>query len=193
VNKLKSQISQKHPKIITITVNEVRVTNTHWYLWGNQGTRITGNACHWIDLCQFLIESLPIKIQMAKSILSKDDCSLNIIYQDGSIATIVLSDKGNDMRGVQEFIEVKHNNCSYQIHDMLKLICDKENGSRKVYRSILRDKGHKHMYQKFLADTKNGKITDQYSFEELKIVSKLTFEFSQMLDCETTEKKLDWN
>lgn len=188
VLKIKESLTQGQPKFINISVNEVKISEHHWYLWPNQGTRITGNACHWIDICQYFINQRPVKMVIASSTKSSDDCVLVISYIDGSLAVISLTDKGNDLRGVQESIEIKQANCTYRLDDMLRLVIDQPGKSRKVFNKLIRDKGHKRMYESFAKDVKRGAVHDQYPLTDLEIVSKLTYEFSRMLVNGITEQ-----
>lgn len=188
VIKIKEHLIEGQPKFINISVNEVKISEHHWYFWPNQGTRITGNACHWIDICQYFVSQRPEKIVITSSKKSSDDCVLVISYFDGSLAVISLTDKGNDLRGVQESIEIKQTNCTYRLDDMLRLVIDQPGKSRKVFRKLIRDKGHKRMYESFARDVKHGVVQDQYPLTDLEIVSKLTYEFSRMLVNGITEQ-----
>lgn len=193
VRKLKSSLTLGQPMMITISVNEVRISDSHWYLWPNQGTRITGNACHWIDICQYFVQDKPIKLQLTHSTLSQDDCVLLITYQNGSVAVIMLTDKGNDLRGVQETIEVKQANTTYRLDDMIRLIVDTPDKGRIKTHKLIRDKGHKRMYQQFQKDIVAGSISEQYPLEDLEVVSRITYEFSSMLMENISEKNLEWS
>lgn len=191
VEKVKEGLADGQPILINISVNEVKIADNHWYFWPNQGTRITGNACHWIDICQYFINKKPVKISLTSSIVSPDDCVLVISYEEGSLAVISLCDKGNDMRGVQETIEIKQANSTFRLDDMLRLTVDKPGRMRKTYRRLIRDKGHKRMYQAFARDIKNGTVSNQYPLADLEVVCKLTFEFSRMLIDGTSEKAIN--
>jgi len=125
---------------------------------------------------------------IASSTKSPDDCVLVISYIDGSLAVISLTDKGNDLRGVQESIEIKQANCTYRLDDMLRLVIDQPGKSRKVFKKLIRDKGHKRMYESFAKDVKRGVVQDQYPLKDLELVSKLTYEFSRMLVNGITEQ-----
>jgi len=79
------------PLIFSAIVKEPKIPQTHWYFWQNQGTRITGNVCHWIDLAFFLIGSRVTEINLLNT---GDSVSIGLVFQDGSLATIVASDIG---------------------------------------------------------------------------------------------------
>ncbi len=181
MNKLKSMLDEDKPVIISLTVNEVKINSNHWYQWPNQGTRLTGNACHWIDLCQYLIGSEPIELTVNRSQNSMDDCCLVVCYKNGSLATMTFTDKGCGTRGVQELIEVKQNDATYRIDDMLSLTVDKMNRTRSVYRSVKRDKGHKRMYESFSRSVLGGRIQSQYPLTDLELVSEIMCTASTML------------
>lgn len=184
------------PTFVSITVNEVQINHSHWYHWKNQGTRITGNGCHWIDLCQFLIDSNPVKLNLIHSDKDKDDCVLIIKYEDGSVVSIFMSDKGNNLRGVQERIEIKKDNLTLLIDDYCSLTVDTDKGRSKK-RRLVRDKGHKKMYQAFKRKIDND-LHDKEPFEttyplkDLKIVTKVTSTFSKMLQHGETEKDIEF-
>lgn len=189
--KAKKYLSDK-PKIITISVNEVVINQSHWYFWENQGTRITGNACHWIDLCQFFIDSIPISVTLSSSTMTRDDVSIIIRYEDGSLATLSLSDKGNQLRGVQEFIEIRENNLTIRIEDFVKLTAysDRYNS---VSRSLIRDKGHLKMYKEFNKNIKSEKFETKYPLRDFIIVSLLTYHCSFMLANGECFYSIDWS
>ena len=51
----KELAAESGPTTLVATIREVDITPDHWYLWPNQGTRVAGNLCHWIDLALHLI------------------------------------------------------------------------------------------------------------------------------------------
>lgn len=191
INKAKKYLSNG-PKIITISVNEVIINQSHWYLWENQGTRITGNACHWIDLCQFFIDAMPESLTLSHSILTKDDTVININYTDGSLVTLCLSDKGNQLRGVQEYIEIREGNKTIKIEDFIKFSVYSDNAT-VVTRSLIRNKGHVEMYRYFYKNIKSNDFQTKYPVKDFLVVSLVTYHASQMLLNNINFYKFDWN
>lgn len=165
----------KSPKIINISVKETIIPPMHWYYWPNQGTRITGNLCHWIDLAYFWVKSKPREMTLLGT---EDSFGLSILFEDGSIANITASDKGNDLRGVQEKIEVRAEDRTIFIDDYKKMTMF-NNGSSVVKKKILRDKGHDAMYRRFL---KAAGSSEQplYAEDDLFWVSYMTDKAAQM-------------
>src|SRR5438874_1812813 len=74
------------PLAYTAVVKELKIPDTHWYLWSTQGTRITANACHWLDLACHLSASEPRELTLLNA---ADTTSLALRFSDGSLATIV--------------------------------------------------------------------------------------------------------
>lgn len=168
--------ANEHRKIITISVKEVAIPKTHWYFWDNQGTRITGNVSHWVDLAYYWVKRKPAEMTLLNS---DDSVSLSISFEDGSIANIVASDTGNSLRGVQEMIEIRMADKTIFIDDF-KTMRLYENGKHTVRKKLLRDKGHDAMYREFLASIRSGR-SPCYEDDDIFWVSYLVAEASKML------------
>ncbi len=190
IEKIKNDIQYlTRPLLITMIVKELKLPLTHWYFWRNQGTRITGNVCHWIDLSIFLIQSKPREITLLNS---GDTISLSILCDDDSLSTIVASDSGDDLRGVVEYIRIcDYKNC-YDLYDLRKMIVFNHDGKVKRYFRFIRDKGHRKMYEKL----KYNWLFDKepiISNEEIYLTTKITFEASRMLTLGERNKKLTYD
>jgi len=176
----------KEPKIINISVKELQIPSFHWYFWPNQGTRITGNVSHWIDLAYFWLKCKPLEMTLLNS---GDSVSLNIYFEDGSIVNIIASDIGNSLRGVQERIEIRTGDKTFFIDDYRKMILY-DNGKTVVKRKISRDKGHDKMYKEFLIATKTDS-RPQYEEDDIFWVSYLIEKASRMLVNKQRHIKVD--
>jgi len=166
--------------MITCSVKEVLISNNHWYLWPNQGTRITGNAVHWFDLANYWTGSMPIEINVIAGPDDNESVALSVLYKNGSILHLMASDKGNSMRGVQEKIEIRFNNETIFINDFMSLSHIKNNGFQIKKRKIRRDKGHDAMYKSFHQIIRNRK-SSEYSAYDLINTSIVTYYASKML------------
>ena len=78
-----------------------------------------------------------------------DEASVTIAFEDGSLLILLASDRGNRLRGVQEYIEIRRADLTVKIHDFLRMDVEK-GGKKRVLRRIIRDKGHKAMYNDFV-------------------------------------------
>ena len=168
--------SLPHPLVLTFLVKEIKLAPTHWYFWPNQGTRITGNACHWIDLSYWLAGCPPVECTLQNS---GDTVVLGIRFSDGSLATILATDSGDDTRGVEEVLDVRAGDTTVTVTDFRTLEIRSPEGRRRIAR-LRRDKGHTRMY----ADLKHRWLTGEkprYSADDLYWVGRLTATFSDML------------
>lgn len=137
------------PLTMTVQVKEINLPSDHWYYWPTQGSRITGNLCHWFDLACCFIDS-PVRQVSAVSAADNgfDEAAVSVVFDDGSLLNLVASERGNSLRGVQEHIELRRGDVTVVIDDYLRLRVQKGRRQR-VLRSRLRDKGHLRMYDAF--------------------------------------------
>lgn len=171
---------KKGPVVVNCSIKEVLINETHWYFWKNQGTRITGNAVHWIDLGNWWINSDPLEINLLGEPNDQNAVVISILYEDGSILNLNISDFGNSLRGVQEKLEVRFGDETIFIDDFLKLTHIKNNGKRIIKRRRFRDKGHHAMYRNFNKITQNL-VHSQFTVRDLIKDSVITYFASFML------------
>lgn len=168
------------PITMTCIVKELNIPSSHWYYWPNQETRITGNLSHWIDLGIFFIQSSPVSITAisASKQFPGDESSVVVLFKDGSLLTLIASDRGNQLRGVQEYIDIRRADLTITIDDFLKMNVQ-ESCHQKIYRKIIRDKGHKRMYEDFIYDIQNRKNA-KYPNRDLRLSTTLYLSISSM-------------
>ena len=175
IRKAKYILSQrKGPITMTCIVREKSGTPlSHWYYWPTQGTRITGNLSHWIDLGVHIIAAKPIAFGFLAGSKEHpaDEPAITVTFDDGSMLVIIGSDRGNNLRGIQEFIDIRQGDLTIRIDDLNKMEIQKR-GYRKIYRSVIRDKGHARMYREFRFNCKVGE-EPKYPLRDLYISSKL--------------------
>jgi predicted dehydrogenase len=153
---------EQGPTSIICTIKEVTLEPDHWYFWPNQGTRITGNLCHWIDLAVFLFEGGPIPVSLtlsprisSSSQVIDEERMLIVTFSDGSLLTILATGRGDDIRGVQEQIEIRKGQTTVMIDDLWKMRV-RRGGVDHPSRTLFRNKAHGVMYRtalrRFLRD-----------------------------------------
>jgi predicted dehydrogenase len=146
---------EQGPTSITCLVKEVDLEPSHWYLWPNQGTRITGNLCHWIDLAVFLLgEPLPVSLTLSPQVSGAghpidEERVLTVTFDDGSLLTILATNRGDDIRGVQEQIEIRRGRTTIVLDDLWKMRV-RRGGTDRRSRTLFRDKAHREMYRQAL-------------------------------------------
>jgi predicted dehydrogenase len=177
-------------KVITISVKEILINESHWYFWKNQGTRITGNLTHWIDLAVFWINGPPIEINVLNSPSKDETIAVSILFSEGSLVNITVSDKGESMRGVQEHIEIRTKDETYRIEDYIKFTRIRSNGRKVVKRNLIRVKGHDLMY-KHLTEVYTSKEEVTYTKEDLVKSALTTYYVSKMYTEGTRNLKIN--
>ncbi len=141
------------PFVINYRVNAGVITKDHWMKNPEQGGRIIGEACHFIDFVQFVTDSKPCKVY-AEQIYGDESCSMTVRFEDGSIATIFYLANGD--RGLpKELIEISCDGKSAVLDDwrILELY---RNGKKKKVKSGIQ-KGHKEEINAFLKAIQLGK------------------------------------
>jgi len=179
----------KEQKVITISVKEILINDSHWYFWPNQGTRITGNLTHWIDLAIFWIDGAPVEINVLPSPSKDETIAVSILFSEGSLVNITVSDKGNSLRGVQERIEVRTKNQTVSITDYMSYKWVNENGKIIQRSKLIRDKGHDAMYQ-HLIKAYRRKEEINYTKKDFLISATLTHHISEMYSKGVRNSKL---
>ena len=169
------------PLIMTMIIHEVNIPDYHWYFAPNQGTRISGNLCHWIDLAYFWINQKPFNLSITRNtILGVDYSVYNILFENGSLVSFTPSDFGDGTHGVQEYITIKGKNIDIYLSDHLNLSIWR-NGGRKKYFRLKRDKGHKRLNRYYSEYVKTG-IPSPYSRKDF-ILSTFTYiKFAEMFN-----------
>ncbi|MDN3723105.1 hypothetical protein QRD02_01820 [Aequorivita sp. SDUM287046] len=166
-------------KVINISVKEILINESHWYFWKNQGTRITGNLSHWIDLAVYWIDGFPEEITLLSSPSKDETLTVSILFSEGSLVNIIVSDKGNSLRGVQEQIEIRTRNETFFIEDYLRYTRINGDGSKVIKKTLNRDKGHNAMYEHLTKIYINGSATS-YTKTELMKSALTTYHIARM-------------
>jgi predicted dehydrogenase len=131
------------PFTMVASARENAIPPSHWYLWPNQGTRVTGNLTHWIDL-SLLLAGCDISDVAASG--SPNRAGVVVSFANGSVATLAASVDGDALRGVQEQIEIRTPSRTLRIHDFTRLEVV-SGGSRRSRMDRKRQKGHDQMYR----------------------------------------------
>ncbi len=142
------------PKIIHYRVNAGFIPSNHWVHDPDQGGgRIVGEGCHFIDLCIYLADSKPVRIQtnglpnLGK--YNDDNVVINLIFEDGSIATIEYLANG-DKSVEKETLEIFSGGKIVQLTDFKKLILTSNGKKTQHHSRFTQDKGHLGSWQAFI-------------------------------------------
>jgi len=177
---------QSGPATIVATIREVDITPDHWYLWPNQGTRVAGNLCHWIDLAFHLLGPGARATELAVSPrVSPEPGGLDaeraftIAFEDGSSVSLVPTGRGDSVRGVQEQIEVRRGSLTLRLDDLWRLTGLRA-GIPVRRRTLWRDKGHGRMYAEALARFAAGRPA-AYPATDLQRVCEVQLAATELL------------
>ncbi|OGU58503.1 MAG: hypothetical protein A2X64_01270 [Ignavibacteria bacterium GWF2_33_9] len=102
---------RKMPLNMIYRVNAGQIPKNHWVHLPEQGGRIIGEVCHFVDTLTFLAGSLPVEVFAFSSsaanqeISNFDNVSINLKFADGSIGTIIYTSTG-DSGLPKEYCEV---------------------------------------------------------------------------------------
>jgi predicted dehydrogenase len=147
--------------LMTYRINAGRIPKSSWIHDAKiGGGRIIGEGCHFIDYCNYLAASLPIKINIQsvpiddKTIIADDNYVLTIKYENGSLATIIYSSVGDQSMN-KELIELFQDGSSFRLVDFKELIVF-QNGKKSETVLKNQDKGRDRQMNE-ISNLLNGK------------------------------------
>ena len=199
VRRARTRLRQESgPVSISCVVKELSFQPDHWYFWPNQGTRITGNLCHWIDLAVFFLEDqpLPVSVTLSPRIPgtepgSDEERVLTVTFEDGSLLTVLGTTRGDDIRGVQEQIDIRRGKTTITIDDLWKMRV-RSGGIERYSRTLFRDKAHTAMYREALDRIVVGQPA-LYPVRDLVVVAAIQIAASNLARTDRLAGELpDW-
>ena len=139
------------------------------------GGRIIGEACHFVDLCSFLVGANPVSVQ-ARRLGSDDETDDSLVgliaYPDGSTATIqYLAHASSDLP--KERIEVSGGGVTAQC-DNFRVTRILGGRTGKPFRTLNQDKGQAAAIQATLAAIRNGQPAPM-KLDDILATSRTTF------------------
>jgi predicted dehydrogenase len=178
-------LRESGPTSISCIVKELNFEPDHWYFWPNQATRITGNLCHWIDLAVFFLEGSPMPVSLTLTprvpgteIGSDEERVLTVTFEDGSLLTVLGTTRGDDIRGVQEQIDIRRGRTTITIDDLWKLRI-RSGGIERYSRTLFRNKAHTVMYREALGRVVAGQPA-VYPVTDMVVVSAIQIAASNL-------------
>ena len=146
------------PMVINYRVNAGYIPPTHWTQDpGVGGGRIIGEGCHFIDLCSFIVGSLPTRVKANalpdSGIYREDNVVITLSFSDGSIAIITYLANGDKSLSKETF-EIFCGGKVARLDDF-RLLELTRGGKTEKFRSN-QDKGHKAAWTAFLKSIRTG-------------------------------------
>ena len=171
---LKNRIN---PMMISYRMNAGYIPLDHWVHTEEGGGRIIGEACHLIDLFNYFTEAEIETVSVDKitpkteAISSTDNVSINIKYDDGSVANLIYTSLGNS-KYPKENLEVYCDEKVYKMTDYMEL----EIVGGKILKTILKDpdKGHLKELEDFNDNFKNKNDRQTIPLKDIVQTTKTT-------------------
>jgi len=166
----------QEPLLMHCRVNAGFVKADHWTQDPEEGGRILGEVCHFIDFLTFLAGAWPVWVQthaLANSgLYSDDNLTIQLQFANGSQGTITYAANG-DKACSKERVEVFGGGAVGVLEDFRELELSRA-GRRQFERSRLtQDKGHRAEWEAFAKALREGGPSP-ISFEEIVAVSLAT-------------------
>lgn len=103
--------SVAEPLVVLYRVNAGHIPTSHWVQRPEQGGRIIGEACHFVDTISSLTRSSPVRVYASaigsdnREVRNADSVAITIDYADGSVGTVhYLANGAKDL--AKEYCEV---------------------------------------------------------------------------------------
>lgn len=164
------------PLAIVCRVNAGFIPADSWIQDADMGGgRIVGEVCHFVDLLNFLTDSLPVyvhAVSMRTPESLNDTVCISLAYEDGSIGTINYFANG-DKSLPKERIEGFGGGISVVLDDF-KMLTVYSKGQKSVKKLVSQDKGQKTAVRGFIDAVKAGSVSP-ISFDDLHCTSLTTF------------------
>lgn len=123
-----------------------QIADDHWYFSPEEGGRVLGNLCHWLDFSLRLVGAdsmFPCTLIPSSQPGASSDFALTLHCQDGSLVTIAFSAKGHAFEGVREVLNVHRGSTLALLRDFEETRINRGHQRTALYRSRHRDHGHK--------------------------------------------------
>lgn len=170
------------PLVMNFRVNAGFIPKEHWTQTSEGGGRIIGEVCHFIDLMQFLTNTLPVSVfaqslsHNNSSYQNVDNLLVNIRFSDGSIGNLTYTANG-DKSMPKEYFEIFGGNKCFVINDFKGGVLHQNNRSEKISNS---GKGHREEVTAFLDCLQKAKPSP-ITFESIFYTTLTTFKIIDSL------------
>ena len=92
------------PVQVRYDVNAGRLESGSWYAQPEEGSRLVGEGCHFVDAISWWLDQDPVAV-FAAATGDPDDTASTLLYPDGSVATVAYQ-TGGDSRAPKELFQV---------------------------------------------------------------------------------------
>jgi predicted dehydrogenase/threonine dehydrogenase-like Zn-dependent dehydrogenase len=124
--------ARRGPMQVRYDVNAGRLEAGSWYAQPEEGSRLVGEGCHFIDTVSWWLDQDPVAV-FAAATGDPDDTASTLLYPDGSVATIAYQ-TGGDSRAPKELLQVTGDRQLARLHNFQRSELWRS-GHRQVRRS----------------------------------------------------------
>jgi len=156
----KKNFKQSKPLMICARMNAGFLPKEHWTHDPIEGGgRIVGEACHFIDLINFLAGARPVQVfatavPLGGKIQTKDNVFVTIDFENGSRGCVLYTSLGNK-NAPKEYIEIFGGDKVMTIDNFKSALLYTSSGRRK-YKLFGQDKGHFNEFKTFIETIRQG-------------------------------------
>ena len=186
----KSQIPPNMPVTLNIVINAGNFNQESWADQTNQGGRIVGEACHFIDLIQFFTDSIVESVYAYNTVQNGFDYVISLKMASGAIANISYLTSGNS-RHRREYIEIYCSSKVICIDNFKKGVCYTNQSITKIKNWLSSDRGHKNELH-YLAKLVNHKVLPEVTITDYINTTLTTFAIEAALSTGEVQKIADW-
>lgn len=158
----KKQLPSNTTLTMNIIVNAGTLNPNNWSDQSNQGGRIIGEICHFIDLAQFFTDSSVSSVFAYQIDSSTGDYVINLKMASGSIINITYVTSGN-RRHRREYVEIYCGGTIVSIDNFKKATLTSQSSSKSISNWLSTDRGHRkqlaYLYQSIAPSTINKTTT----------------------------------
>jgi predicted dehydrogenase len=159
-NALKNRVT---PAVISCRVNSPGISGNYWMADPSIGGAILGEACHFVDLMYWLVESEPVEISAfslptgQKEPIGENNTVASFRFEDGSIGTIAYCTVGS-ATSAGELVEVFAQGIGASTEDFSRVTI--KGGSRRQSTKTWPDKGYRAQLESFISRIRAGKAPE---------------------------------
>jgi len=157
----KKQVARRSgPAVINCRINSPGISGSYWMADPEIGGAILGEACHFVDLMYWLLESEPISVSAfclpleKKSPVGQNNMAAAFRFADGSVANLTYCTVGSKTSG-GERVEVFAEGLGVATEDFKQLTVS--TGSRRTESKWFAEKGYGEQLDDFLRAIREGK------------------------------------
>jgi predicted dehydrogenase len=157
---LKKGLNKRNtPAVLNCRVNSPGISGSYWMADPTSGGAILGEACHFVDLMYWLLESEPVSVSAytlptgVKDPIGENNMVACFRFEDGSIGNLTYCTVGS-RTSAGERVEAFTQGIAVQTEDFRRLTT--LGGIRHQKTKMFADKGYKEQIDEFLANLRQG-------------------------------------